>query len=107
MCHTDQQWTKALPLVLLGIRTSFKEDLQALVAELVYGEPLRIPGELLVPAAIPMDPALRAPPTHGPPQTDPSSTPRLPSYIRTRRLGKMHSSLLPQRRYAQSLGAPL
>jgi transposase InsO family protein len=35
MCHTDQQWTEALPLVLLGIRTAFKEDLQASVAELV------------------------------------------------------------------------
>jgi cleavage and polyadenylation specificity factor subunit 1 len=57
MCHTDQQWTEALPLVLLGIRTAFKEDLQASVAELVYGETLRIPGELLAPAADPMDPA--------------------------------------------------
>jgi hypothetical protein len=57
MCHADQQWTEALPLVLLGIRTAFKEDLQALVAELVYGEPLRIPGELLAPAADPVDPA--------------------------------------------------
>jgi transposase InsO family protein len=47
MCHADQQWTEALPLVLLGIRTAFKEDLQASVAELVYGKPLRIPGELL------------------------------------------------------------
>jgi hypothetical protein len=44
--------------VLLGIRTSFKEDLQASVAELVYGEPLRIPGELLTPTADPVDPAL-------------------------------------------------
>jgi hypothetical protein len=24
MCHADQQWTEALPLVLLGIRTAFK-----------------------------------------------------------------------------------
>jgi hypothetical protein len=44
--------------LLLGIRTSFKEDLQASVAELVYGEPLRIPGELLTPTANPVDPAL-------------------------------------------------
>jgi cleavage and polyadenylation specificity factor subunit 1 len=35
MCHADQQWTEALPLVLLGIRTAFKKDLQASVAELV------------------------------------------------------------------------
>jgi hypothetical protein len=58
VCHADQQWREALPLVLLGIRTSFKEDLQASVAELVYGEPLRIPGELLNPSANPVDPAL-------------------------------------------------
>jgi hypothetical protein len=57
MCHADQQWTEALPLVLLGIRTAFKEDLQASVAELVYGEPLRIPGELLTPTAHPVDSA--------------------------------------------------
>jgi hypothetical protein len=57
MCHADQQWTEALPLVLLGIRTSFKADLQASVAELVYGEPLRIPGELLTPTVDPVEPA--------------------------------------------------
>lgn len=45
MCHADSSWTEALPLVLLGIRTSFKEDLQSSAAELVYGEPLRLPGE--------------------------------------------------------------
>jgi hypothetical protein len=48
---------EAFPLVLLGIRTAFKEDLQAPVAEIVYGEPLRITGELLTPTADPVDPA--------------------------------------------------
>jgi cleavage and polyadenylation specificity factor subunit 1 len=57
MCHADQQWTEALPLVLLGICTSFKADLQASVAEIVYCEPLRIPGELLTPTADPVEPA--------------------------------------------------
>jgi transposase InsO family protein len=47
MCHDNQQWTEVLPFVLLLIRTSFKEDLQASVAELVYGELLRVPGEFL------------------------------------------------------------
>jgi hypothetical protein len=58
MCHVDQHWTEELPLVFLGICTAFKEDLQASVAELVYGEPLRIPGELLTPSTNPVDPAL-------------------------------------------------
>lgn len=47
MCHDDIYWMEALPLVLLGIRSAFKEDVQATVAELVYGEPLRLPGELI------------------------------------------------------------
>jgi transposase InsO family protein len=29
MCHDNQQWTEVLPLVLLGIRTSLKEDLRS------------------------------------------------------------------------------
>jgi hypothetical protein len=47
MCHAHQQWTEALPLVFLGIRTSFKADLQASVEEIDYGEPITIPGVLL------------------------------------------------------------
>jgi hypothetical protein len=51
MCHADQQWTEVLLVVLHEIHTAFKEYLQASVAELVYGEHLRIPGELLIPSA--------------------------------------------------------
>jgi cleavage and polyadenylation specificity factor subunit 1 len=60
MCHRDQQWAEMLLLVLLGIRTSCKADLQRSVAELVYvmySEPLKIPGELLAPTADPVEPA--------------------------------------------------
>lgn len=45
MCHADPNWVDTLPLVLLGIRSAFKESLQASSAELVYGEPLRLPGQ--------------------------------------------------------------
>lgn len=45
MCHADCNWVDTLPLVLLGIRSAFKDDLQSSSAELVYGEPLRLPGE--------------------------------------------------------------
>ncbi|XP_075972473.1 uncharacterized protein LOC142974195 [Anticarsia gemmatalis] len=48
MCHNGE-WLSALPLVLLGMRTVFKEDLKASVAEMLYGETLRVPGEILVP----------------------------------------------------------
>lgn len=47
MCHNDS-WARALPFVLLGMRSAFKEDLKATAAEMLYGEPLRLPGELLV-----------------------------------------------------------
>jgi len=29
MCHAEEKWTEALPLVLLGIRTAYKEDSQS------------------------------------------------------------------------------
>lgn len=49
-CHApSSQWTEALPLVLLGMRSAWKEDLQSSPAELVYGESLRLPGQFLSP----------------------------------------------------------
>lgn len=44
-CHASSSWPEVLPWVLLGIRSAWKEDLQASAAELVYGEPLRLPGQ--------------------------------------------------------------
>lgn len=49
MCHASSQWTEALPLVLLGMRSSWKEDLRSSPAELVYGEPLCLPGQFFSP----------------------------------------------------------
>ena len=42
-------WIDELPWALLGVRTAPKEDLQASSAELVYGSPLVVPGDLIVP----------------------------------------------------------
>lgn len=42
-----EEWCATLPLVLLGIRASLKQDLQHSSAKLVYGTNLRLPGELL------------------------------------------------------------
>lgn len=44
-CHASEDWVEVLPLVLLGIRTAWKEDLAASTAEYVYGEQLRLPGD--------------------------------------------------------------
>lgn len=38
-------WSEQLPLILLGIRTTVKEDLKHSPAEIVYGENLKLPGE--------------------------------------------------------------
>ena len=43
----SSQWFHHLPFVLLGLRVSMKEDLGYSPAEAVYGEPLRLPGELI------------------------------------------------------------
>ena len=49
-------WTKALPLVLLGIRTTIKQDLKCTAAELVYGATLRLPGEFFTSTTNHLDP---------------------------------------------------
>lgn len=60
MCHPDSSWLEALPVVLLGIHSIFKEDLQTSSAELLYGEPLRLPGEFItpIPTETSVDPSL-------------------------------------------------
>ena len=57
--HQDQRWTRALPLVLLGVRSALKEDLRCTSAELVYGQTLRLPAEFLgdAPTAVITDPS--------------------------------------------------
>lgn len=44
-CKNPTNWSEALPLVLLGLRTVYKADLSSTPAELVYGTTLRLPGE--------------------------------------------------------------
>ena len=48
----DDGWVDRLPWVMLGIRTAPKEDLQA-SSELVYGQPLRVPGNFIPTATAP------------------------------------------------------
>ena len=46
----DSIWIDALPFVLLGIRSTPKEDLKCSLAELVYGTPLKVPGDVSFPS---------------------------------------------------------
>ncbi|GBN65323.1 Transposon Ty3-I Gag-Pol polyprotein [Araneus ventricosus] len=48
MCHTSVHWVSALPAVLFGLRTVFKEDLQCSPGEMVYGEILVLPSQFFV-----------------------------------------------------------
>jgi len=44
-------WVEALPLVMLSLRNTFKPDISCTASELVYGTPVRLPGQLLAPSA--------------------------------------------------------
>ncbi|KAM0728859.1 Gag-Pol polyprotein [Formica fusca] len=58
MCHANENWFEILPTVLLGLRTCFKEDLNASPAEMLYGSTLRIPGEFFIEEDLPSDPEI-------------------------------------------------
>lgn len=44
-CYGGQHWVDYLPTVLLGLCTSYKEDIKTSAAELLYGSTLRVLGE--------------------------------------------------------------
>ncbi|GFV42580.1 integrase catalytic domain-containing protein [Trichonephila clavipes] len=45
-CHAIERWTEVLPIILLGLRASLKEDILCTPAELVFGTTIRLPGEM-------------------------------------------------------------
>ncbi|GFX79091.1 integrase catalytic domain-containing protein [Trichonephila clavipes] len=44
--HATECWTEVLPIILLGLRASLKEDILCTPAELVFGITIRLPGEM-------------------------------------------------------------
>ncbi|KAG8185230.1 hypothetical protein JTE90_002759 [Oedothorax gibbosus] len=50
MCQDNTRWTTTLPLVLLGLRTTIKEDLGATCSEMLHGTTVSLPGEFLQPS---------------------------------------------------------
>ncbi|XP_025265599.1 uncharacterized protein LOC112638313 [Camponotus floridanus] len=46
-CYETEAWTQVLPVVLLGIRAVWKEDVNSTPTEMLYGEPIRLPGQFL------------------------------------------------------------
>lgn len=49
MCKNTNRWCDELPLVLLGLRTAFRDELKCSAADLLYGQPLRVPGQFFDP----------------------------------------------------------
>ncbi|GFU27539.1 hypothetical protein TNCV_282681 [Trichonephila clavipes] len=45
-CHATERWTEVLPIILLGLRASLKEDILCTPADLVFGTTIRLPGEM-------------------------------------------------------------
>lgn len=45
MCVDSTNWYFRLPMILLGLRTCYREDMKCSAADLVYGQTLRVPGE--------------------------------------------------------------
>ncbi|GFS74398.1 hypothetical protein TNCV_970021 [Trichonephila clavipes] len=45
-CHATERWTEVLPIILLGLRASLKEDILWTPTELVFGTTIRLPGEM-------------------------------------------------------------
>lgn len=43
-CHKTT-WSDALPIVLMGLRASHKEDIESTPAEMLYGTTIKLPGE--------------------------------------------------------------
>lgn len=49
MCHANDEWTRVLSTVLLGLRIHVRTDTEASPAEFLYGTTLRVPGEFVLP----------------------------------------------------------
>lgn len=47
-CRNNKNWTQELPLILLGLRSTYKNDIQATPAEMIYGTTLRLPSDFFV-----------------------------------------------------------
>lgn len=45
MCRKNDKWSAELPTILLGLRSTFKCDINATPAEMVYGKSLTLPGQ--------------------------------------------------------------
>lgn len=45
MCHDTIHWADELPTILLGLRSTYKDDIKCTPSEMVYGTTLQLPGQ--------------------------------------------------------------
>ncbi|KAI8434016.1 hypothetical protein MSG28_012167 [Choristoneura fumiferana] len=48
-CHNNVSWSDDLPVVMMGLRAVYKEDIDATPAEMIFGQNIRLPGEFISP----------------------------------------------------------
>lgn len=56
--HSTIRWTEILPTILLGLRCTVRDDSNSSVAEMVYGTPIRLPGDFFIEQSTKPDPDL-------------------------------------------------
>lgn len=45
MCHNTIHWADEIPTILLGLRSTYKDDIKCTPSEMVYGTTLQLPGQ--------------------------------------------------------------
>lgn len=48
-CNDSNQWVRELPIILLGLRSTIKEDIGFSPAQMTYGKSIRLPGDFFIP----------------------------------------------------------
>ncbi|GFX04497.1 integrase catalytic domain-containing protein [Trichonephila clavipes] len=82
-CHATERWTEVLPIILLGLRASLKEDILCTPSELVFGTTIRLPGEICKPAFFLNTEDLQLPQTKNetPATVEPNATASTPATV--------------------------
>ena len=79
IAHGNPAWSETLPTVLLGLRTALQEDTNHTIAQMVYGQNIRLPGEFF-----------QEPKIHTTPETFASQLQEAMRYIRPRTVSRKY-----------------
>lgn len=51
IAHNSPNWINTLPAVLLGLRTALRDDSKFSASDIIYGQSIRVPADLIVPTS--------------------------------------------------------